>query len=152
MEAGTVAPAAASTGSKTIADMLALAAERHGTHEAQRYKRDGEWQSVSYEELGRTVSEIARGLIDLGIEPGERVSLLCATRREWTSCDFAISSAGAVVVPIYPTNSPERVRVGGGELRVGGDRVRGRRAGGQDRRGAREPARAPPHDRRGPVG
>ena len=106
MEAGTVAPAAASTGSKTIADLMALAAVRHGGHEAQRYKREGEWKSVSYEELGATVSEIARGLIDLGIEPGERVSLLCQTRPEWTSCDFAISSAGAVVVPIYPTNSP----------------------------------------------
>jgi long-chain acyl-CoA synthetase len=105
MEAGTVAPAAASTGSKTIADLVALAAERHGAREAQRYKRDGEWHSVSYEELGRTVSEIARGLIELGIQPGERVSLLCQTRPEWTSCDFAISSAGAVVVPIYPTNS-----------------------------------------------
>src|SRR3954452_10988066 len=107
MEAGTVAPAAASTGSKTIADLVALAAERHGAQEAQRFKRDGEWHSVSYEELGRLVSEIARGLIDLGIQPGDRVSLLCATRPEWTSCDFAISSAGAVVVPIYPTNSPE---------------------------------------------
>ena len=106
MEAGTVAPAAASTGSKTIADLVALAAERHGAREAQRYKRDGEWHTVSYEELGRAVSEIARGLIDLGIEPGERVSLLCSTRPEWTSSDFAISSAGAVVVPIYPTNAP----------------------------------------------
>jgi long-chain acyl-CoA synthetase len=106
MEAGTVAPAAASTGSKTIADLVALATERHGADEAQRYKRDGEWHSVSYEELGRTVSEIARGLIDLGIEPGDRVSLLCSTRPDWTTCDFAISSAGAVVVPIYPTNSP----------------------------------------------
>jgi long-chain acyl-CoA synthetase len=106
MEAGTVAPAAASTGSKTIADLVALAAERYGAVEAQRYKRDGEWHSVSYEELGRTVSEIARGLIDLGIEPGDRVSLLCSTRPDWTTCDFAISSAGAVVVPIYPTNSP----------------------------------------------
>src|SRR5215211_2853202 len=106
MEAGTVAPAAASTGSKTIADMAALAAERHGAREAQRLKRDGEWQSVSYEELGRTISEIARGLIDLGIEPGERISLLCQTRPEWTSCDFAISAAGAAVVPVYPTNSP----------------------------------------------
>src|SRR5215217_6688407 len=106
MEAGTVAPAAASTGSKTIADLVALAAERHGEREAQRYKRDGEWHSVSYEELGRAVSEIARGLIDLGIERGERVSLLCQTRPEWTSADFAISSAGAVVVPVYPTNSP----------------------------------------------
>src|SRR5215211_7739101 len=106
MEAGTVAPAAASTGSKTIADLMALAAERHGAREAQRLKRDGEWQSVTYDELGRTVSEIARGLVDLGIQPGERVSLLCQTRPEWTSADFAISSAGAVVVPIYPTNSP----------------------------------------------
>src|SRR5215213_3696191 len=105
MEAGTVAPAAASTGSKTIADLVALAAERHGAREAQRFKRDGEWHSVSYDELGRAVSEIARGLIDLGIQPGERVSLLCETRPEWTSADFAISSAGAVVVPIYPTNS-----------------------------------------------
>src|SRR3954470_21905183 len=106
MEAGTVAPAAASTGSKTIADLMALAAERHGAREAQRFKRDAEWHSVSYDELGRAVSEIARGLIDLGIQPGERVSLLCETRPEWTSADFAISSAGAVVVPIYPTNSP----------------------------------------------
>src|SRR3954453_6621379 len=106
MEAGTVAPAAASTGSKTIADLVALAAERHGADEAQRYKAGGEWHSVSYEELGHTVSEIARGLIDLGIEPGDRVSLLCSTRPEWTTCDFAISSTGAVVVPIYPTNSP----------------------------------------------
>jgi long-chain acyl-CoA synthetase len=106
MEAGTVAPAAASTGSKTIADMVAIAAERHGAREAQRHKRDGEWHSVSYEELGRAVSEIGRGLIDLGIEPGERVSLLSQTRPEWTTADFAISSAGAVVVPIYATNSP----------------------------------------------
>src|SRR3954452_25423743 len=106
MQAGTVAPAAASTGSKTIADLVALAAERHGAREAQRFEHEGEWHSVSYEELARTVSEIARGLIDLGIQPGERVSLLCHTRPEWTTSDFAISSAGAVVVPIYPTNSP----------------------------------------------
>src|SRR3954449_6107095 len=106
MEAGTVAPAAASTGSKTIADLVALAAERHGAREAQRFKRDGEWHSVSYEELGRIVSEIARGLIDLGIQPGGRVSLLCQTRPERTTSDFAISSAGALVVPIYPPISP----------------------------------------------
>ena len=51
--------------------------------------------------------EIGLGLIDLGIQPGERVCLLSTTRIEWTYCDFAISSAGAVVVPIYATNSPE---------------------------------------------
>ena len=39
--------------------------------------------------------------------PGERVCILSNTRPEWTYADFAISATGAVVVPIYPTNSPE---------------------------------------------
>ena len=107
MEASTVTPAAASTGSATIADLMGLAAERHAEHVAVRHKRDGAWHDVSYAEAGTIVSEIARGLIDLGIEPGERVSLLCTTRPEWTYVDFAISSAGGVVVPIYATNSPQ---------------------------------------------
>jgi long-chain acyl-CoA synthetase len=95
-----------STGSKTIADMAALAAEKHGELVAVRYKREGVWHDVTYAELGEIVSEIARGLIDLGLQPGDRVALLCTTRAEWTYVDFAITSAGGVVVPIYPTNSP----------------------------------------------
>jgi long-chain acyl-CoA synthetase len=110
MEA-TTAPAAArqSTGSKTIADLLPKAAEKYADQPAVRYKdkASGEWKDVSFREVGEIVFEIGRGLIDLGIEPGDRVSLLCNTRPEWTYVDFAISTAGGVVVPIYPTNSPE---------------------------------------------
>jgi long-chain acyl-CoA synthetase len=95
------------TGSSTIADLIGLAAERHGDSPAIRYKRDGTWRDVSFAELGETVSEVGRGLIDLGIEPGDRVAILCTTRPEWTYADFGITSTGAVVVPIYPTNSPE---------------------------------------------
>jgi long-chain acyl-CoA synthetase len=95
------------TGSATIADIVGLAAERHGEQPAARFKRDGEWQEISYRELADTVSELARGLIDLGLQPGERVALLCTTRLEWSLIDFAITSAGGVVVPIYPTNSPD---------------------------------------------
>jgi long-chain acyl-CoA synthetase len=95
------------TGSSTIADLIALAAERHGANPALRYKHHGAWHDISYAELGETVSEIARGLIDLGIESGDRVAILCTTRSEWTYADFGITSAAAVVVPIYPTNSPE---------------------------------------------
>src|SRR5204863_2214064 len=69
--------------------------------------RDGTWHDVTFAEVGQIVSEIGRGLIALGIEPGERVCILCNTRPEWTYSDFAISTAGATVVPIYPTNSPE---------------------------------------------
>ncbi|RKQ93569.1 long-chain acyl-CoA synthetase [Solirubrobacter pauli] len=95
------------TDSRTIADIVGLAAERYGEQPAARFKRDGEWVDLSYAELSETVSEIARGLIDLGLRPGERVALLCTTRVEWTLADFGITSAGGVVVPIYPTNSPE---------------------------------------------
>src|SRR5437868_7386266 len=95
-----------STGSKTIADLLPRAAEKYASQPAVSFKRDGEWHDVTYAQLGEIVSEIGRGLIDLGIEPHERVCILANTRPEWSYCDFAISAAGAVVVPIYPTNSP----------------------------------------------
>jgi long-chain acyl-CoA synthetase len=106
MQAGTTA-VATSTGSKTIADLIGRAAEQYGDRVAARHKADGAWQDVTYTRVGEIVREIGLGLIDLGIEPGERVCILATTRVEWTYCDFAISSAGAVVVPIYPTNSPE---------------------------------------------
>src|SRR4051812_24301394 len=107
MRETTAGPAHRGTGSVTIADIVGLAAERYGERPAARFKRDGEWDDVSYAQLGETVSEIARGLIDLGLQPGDRVALLCTTRVEWTYADFAVTSAGAVVVPIYPTNSPD---------------------------------------------
>ncbi|MGH2884356.1 MAG: AMP-binding protein, partial [Solirubrobacteraceae bacterium] len=50
---------------------------------------------------------MALGLVGLWVEPGDRVVLLANTRPEWTFSSLAISRAGAVVVPIYPTNSPE---------------------------------------------
>ena len=97
-----------STGSKTIADLMAArAAEQFADRVAVRHKVDDDWRDVTFAEVGQIVREIGLGLIDLGIAPGERVSLLCNTRPEWTYCDFAITSTGAVVVPIYPTNSPE---------------------------------------------
>jgi long-chain acyl-CoA synthetase len=105
MESGTAAPE--STGSRTIADMMSLAAEKHGDRTAVTFKRGDEWAEVSYRELGEIVSEIARGLIDLGLAAGDRAAVLCATRPEWTYASFGITSAGGVVVPIYPTNSPE---------------------------------------------
>src|SRR4051812_38669823 len=108
MESSTAAaPAVRYTGSRTIADMMSAAAERHRDRVMVRYKADGEWRDLSYREVGEIVSEIGRGLLHLGVEPGDRVALLCRTRPEWTFVDFAISSAGAIVVPIYATSSPE---------------------------------------------
>ncbi|MGB0096563.1 MAG: AMP-binding protein [Solirubrobacteraceae bacterium] len=43
----------------------------------------------------------------VSIQPGERVCVLADTRPEWSIAAYALWSAGAVVVPIYPSNSPE---------------------------------------------
>ena len=95
------------SGSTTIADLIGRAAQRFADRVAVRHKADGQWRDVSYAELGEIVSEVGRGLIDLGVRPGDRVALLCTTRPEWSHVDFGIASAGGVVVPIYPTNSAE---------------------------------------------
>jgi long-chain acyl-CoA synthetase len=95
------------TGSKTIADLLPLAVERYGDAPAQRFKDGEEWKDISFAELGEAVREVALGLVDLGIEPGEKISILAHTRPEWTEACFGILTAGATLVTIYQTNSPE---------------------------------------------
>ena len=62
---------------------------------------------TSYAQLGRDVRAIAKGLMALGIQAGDRVAILSNTRAEWTLADFGAICAGATVVPVYQTNSPE---------------------------------------------
>jgi long-chain acyl-CoA synthetase len=84
-----------------------LAATRTHAGTAIRHKADGEWVDVPYAELGRIAVEIARGLIALGVKPGDRVAILAKTCPEWTYADCGALLAGAVVVPVYHTNSSE---------------------------------------------
>jgi long-chain acyl-CoA synthetase len=108
MEAtATASTTASTTGSSTIADLIPRAAAAHGKDTAIRYKRDGAWHDVSYVELAEIVQEVGLGLVDLGVAPGERLCILANTRPEWSYADMGATSAGAVVVPIYQTNSPE---------------------------------------------
>ena len=99
--------AATSTGAKTIAGLIPRTVAEHAQSTAIRFKRDGSWHDVSYAELGQTVQDIGLGLIDLGLEAGDRICILANTRPEWTYADMAATSAGLTVVPIYQTNSPE---------------------------------------------
>ena len=100
-------PDSCGTGSRTMADMISLAAARYGALPALKHKVGGEWLEVSYEELDGTVRELALGLLAVGIEPGDRVAILSHTRPEWTYACFATFAAGAIVTTIYQTNSAE---------------------------------------------
>jgi len=107
MEVGTVTAAEASTGSRTMADMALLAGEKFGDRPALKHKVGDEWIDVSFADLAACVRGVAGGLIDLGIQPNDKVSILSNTRAEWTYSCFGILAAGATCVSIYQTNSPQ---------------------------------------------
>jgi long-chain acyl-CoA synthetase len=90
-----------------LADLLVRSAELYGSHPAVRYKEGDAWVDRSFQQVLEIVKPLALGLVALGIEKGDRVSILGNTRPEWTYFDFAALSIGATVVPIYQTNSPE---------------------------------------------
>ena len=71
---------------------------------------DGSWSDVTCAQVAGQVRSAALGLIAEGIQPGDRVAILSATRYEWPIIDFAILSIGAVTVPIYETSSAEQVK------------------------------------------
>ncbi|MCU1556016.1 MAG: long-chain fatty acid--CoA ligase, partial [Microbacteriaceae bacterium] len=70
----------------------------------------GGWEDVSAKEFLRQVIALSKGLVASGIQPGDKIGLMCKTRYEWTLIDFATWFAGALLVPIYETSSPNQVQ------------------------------------------
>ncbi|KAB1502409.1 long-chain fatty acid--CoA ligase [Corynebacterium sp. 320] len=64
-----------------------------------------DWEDVSIAQFLDEVYSVARGLIALGIEKGDRVVIMSETRYEWTLVDYAVAAAGAISVPIYSSSS-----------------------------------------------
>lgn len=106
MQPNPVQVTSTSTGPRSLGEMILSTAERHRGI-ALQFSRDGRTAYMSYPELGTAATEIARGLIGVGIEPLDRVAILGITSADWTLADCGSACAGAVVVPIYHTNSPD---------------------------------------------
>jgi long-chain acyl-CoA synthetase len=83
------------------------AAERRGDRPFLWAKRDRVYRPLLWSEAAGQVVRLARGLLSLGIEPGDRVALVAESRPEWVVADLAIMSIGAVTVPAYTTNTIE---------------------------------------------
>jgi long-chain acyl-CoA synthetase len=64
-----------------------------------------EWRKTTWAEARDAVERLARGLIALGVAPGDRVGLVAENRPEWVIADLAIMAAGAISVPAYTTNT-----------------------------------------------
>jgi long-chain acyl-CoA synthetase len=83
---------------------------RRGEATALTFKRGGAWKTMSWKELGRRVRDVADGLVSMGVNPGDRVSILADTCAEWIIADVAIMSTGAITVPIYQSNPAHEVQ------------------------------------------
>ena len=72
-------------------------------------KKDGKYQPISSRELYRRVGKLHLALKQVGVSKGDRCALLSENRWEWSVTDFALMTAGAVSVPIYPTLTHEQI-------------------------------------------
>ena len=90
---------------RTILELWQHATTRDSASPAFLVKEGKEWREVGWSEAGDRVDELAAGFLGLGIAKGDRVAILSRTRLEWTLSDLALTSIGAIVVPIYETSS-----------------------------------------------
>src|SRR4051812_41164579 len=91
---------------RNLAEMFFQRAADRADHPRYRVKREGQWQEVSWESMATIVREIASGMLELGIAPGQKIAILANTRPEWVEADVAIYACGGISVPIYQSNLP----------------------------------------------
>ena len=70
------------------------------------YKEEGQWRTVSWNEVAETVKYLTLGLLELGVKKGDRISAISETRPEMAYACLAVAASGAIFAPIYHTNSP----------------------------------------------
>jgi long-chain acyl-CoA synthetase len=94
---------------QNIPQMFFARAASRGERPAQLVKRGGTWQALSWQAMSDNVCNIAKGLLTLGLQIGDRVALLANSRAEWVHCDLGIMAAAGITVPVFPSLLPEQV-------------------------------------------
>lgn len=91
---------------RTVLDLFADRVAASGGQVALRRKQGKTWQATTWSDWDRVSREIAGGLLSVGVGTGDRVAILAQTRAEWVETDIGVVMAGAIAVPIYPSNTP----------------------------------------------
>ncbi len=89
----------------TAVEMFKKRVEASGPRPAYFIKEKSGWASTTWEEFRRQAREVSLGLMSLGLQKGDTVSILGDTRPEWVVCDFGVICAGGISVGIYQTNT-----------------------------------------------
>ena len=93
----------------TLPSRLLNAVDNLPSPRAQMVRRDGRWEAIASQEFLRRVAGLSSAFVELGVKPGDRVGLFSTNRPEWHTADFAINGAGAITVPVYFNESPDRM-------------------------------------------
>ncbi|HMB97624.1 MAG TPA: long-chain fatty acid--CoA ligase [Balneolaceae bacterium] len=94
----------------TLADLLYKGLGKYSDERFSVTKRDGKWTETSKTDFVEKVHHFAMGLYELGVRPGDKVSIHAENCTEWLICDLAILSIGAANVPIYSTQPGDQVK------------------------------------------
>ncbi|HEV8631071.1 MAG TPA: AMP-binding protein [Thermoanaerobaculia bacterium] len=95
---------------RTVIDVLESTARAYGARPALKVKRGGSWKTWSWSDYAAEVRLLARGLMAVGLQPGQGVVVMGYNRPEWFLADLAAIAAGGVPTGIYTTNTAEQVR------------------------------------------
>lgn len=85
------------------------AVDKFANPRAQMYRTATGWQSISAQEMLRRVAAVSKALRELGVKSGDRVGVFAPNCPEWHTADLAILGLGAVTVPVYFNESPDRM-------------------------------------------
>lgn len=94
---------------RSVPDMLRSNAEKFSSRLALKYRKQGVFVTLTYSAYYERALMVARGLLKMQVKPGDRIAILSENRAGWVIADMGILCAGAVTVPIYPTNTPEQI-------------------------------------------
>lgn len=93
-----------------LAVQLRATIAAHPDRPATRIRVGDGWQTHTFREFGERIDEAAQGLLDRGIQPGDRIGLFANNCPEWSQIDFGAATVRAVPVPIYATSTPQQIR------------------------------------------
>src|SRR3974377_1347299 len=96
-------------GCDTIPKLFAHQVRARGARTAFREKRLGIWRATSWHDYGQLARWVGLGLVSLGLQRGEVVSVLAETKPTWLYADMGIMSVGGVSNGIYPTDAAKQV-------------------------------------------
>ncbi|HUN57379.1 MAG TPA: long-chain fatty acid--CoA ligase [Candidatus Binataceae bacterium] len=91
----------------TLAQLFESQARKYGARTLLKAKQRKQWRDHSWEALANEVARLRAGLINLGLNPGDRVAIMAENGPHWVVFDQAVMGLGGIVVPLYTTSGTE---------------------------------------------